>query len=221
MAKTAISSAMGVGKWRKASELRRQLFGGPSALLVDPLGFDAGDSNLYRYVNNTPTSTADPSGFVSFNIGKGDVDFTAKQVNGQYAIATAVGKEKEPGAIPVSMKGDEKQGVATLDELKYLGKDEYSSKQGIFTVEGFGIRFGWDVKISFKANKQNEGNRFYWAQWKKTSLFAYQNTLKDNQVSVSGKWGPDSRAGAKGNYYPTQSAGKGFANMSDSPATPI
>src|SRR5262249_36135188 len=28
----------------------------------DPLGFDAGDSNLYRYVANTPTIIIDPSG---------------------------------------------------------------------------------------------------------------------------------------------------------------
>src|SRR5581483_10792149 len=28
----------------------------------DPLSFDAGDSNLYRYVNNRPTSFTDPSG---------------------------------------------------------------------------------------------------------------------------------------------------------------
>ena len=28
----------------------------------DPLGFDAGDSNLYRYVHNSPTAEADPSG---------------------------------------------------------------------------------------------------------------------------------------------------------------
>jgi RHS repeat-associated protein len=29
----------------------------------DPIGFDAGDSNLYRYVNNAPTNYGDPSGF--------------------------------------------------------------------------------------------------------------------------------------------------------------
>src|ERR1700677_474256 len=28
----------------------------------DPLGFDAGDSNLSRYVNNAPTNATDPSG---------------------------------------------------------------------------------------------------------------------------------------------------------------
>jgi len=31
-------------------------------LSQDPLGFDAGDSNLYRYVNNEPTGATDPSG---------------------------------------------------------------------------------------------------------------------------------------------------------------
>src|SRR5439155_24025868 len=28
----------------------------------DPLGFDAGDSSLYRYVKNAPSANADPSG---------------------------------------------------------------------------------------------------------------------------------------------------------------
>src|SRR5262249_34239504 len=28
----------------------------------DPMGFNAGDSNLYRYVNNPPTNAIDPSG---------------------------------------------------------------------------------------------------------------------------------------------------------------
>jgi RHS repeat-associated protein len=29
----------------------------------DPIGFDAGDSNLYRYVRSAPTNSTDPSGF--------------------------------------------------------------------------------------------------------------------------------------------------------------
>jgi len=41
----------------------------------DPIGFDAGDSNLYRYVNNSPTMGTDPSGLqgrlvVGVNIAK-------------------------------------------------------------------------------------------------------------------------------------------------------
>jgi RHS repeat-associated protein len=33
---------------------------------VDPIRFDAGDSNLYRYVNNAPTNRVDPSGLFGF-----------------------------------------------------------------------------------------------------------------------------------------------------------
>ncbi|WP_370623539.1 peroxidase family protein [cf. Phormidesmis sp. LEGE 11477] len=33
---------------------------------TDPLGFDAGDSNIYRYVFNSPTNYTDPSGEVAF-----------------------------------------------------------------------------------------------------------------------------------------------------------
>ena len=31
-------------------------------LQQDPIGFDAGDTNLYRYVGNNPTNATDPSG---------------------------------------------------------------------------------------------------------------------------------------------------------------
>jgi RHS repeat-associated protein len=35
----------------------------------DPMGFDAGDSNLYRYVNNRPATEADPSGLQDNRLG--------------------------------------------------------------------------------------------------------------------------------------------------------
>ena len=35
----------------------------------DPLGFDAGDSNLYRYVSNSPAINSDPSGKDSLDFG--------------------------------------------------------------------------------------------------------------------------------------------------------
>src|SRR5262249_46321335 len=40
-------------------------------LSQDPLGFDAGDSNLYRYVNNAPTGATDPSGLQPGGGGQG------------------------------------------------------------------------------------------------------------------------------------------------------
>jgi RHS repeat-associated protein len=46
----------------------------------DPLGFSAGDSNLYRYVNNAPTDATDPSG-LSFMMGP-------PQANYKYEFGT-------------------------------------------------------------------------------------------------------------------------------------
>ena len=37
-------------------------------LSQDPLGFNAGDSNLYRYAKNRPTVATDPSGFISVSL---------------------------------------------------------------------------------------------------------------------------------------------------------
>ncbi|MBN9517375.1 hypothetical protein J0H58_02475, partial [bacterium] len=42
-------------------------------LQPDPLGFDAGDINLYRYVGNQPTGAADPSGLDTLKIVGNDV----------------------------------------------------------------------------------------------------------------------------------------------------
>ncbi len=39
----------------------------------DPLGFAAGDANLYRYVGNTPTSFTDPSGLDRFWLTDGNL----------------------------------------------------------------------------------------------------------------------------------------------------
>src|SRR5262249_34496635 len=34
-------------------------------LIQDPIGFEAGDPNLYRYVNNDATNATDPTGFAA------------------------------------------------------------------------------------------------------------------------------------------------------------
>ena len=58
-------------------------------LSQDPMGFDAGDSNLYRYVNNSPVNGVDPSGnelfALSFNAAS-----RARQSLDSYGIKTAI-----------------------------------------------------------------------------------------------------------------------------------
>jgi uncharacterized protein RhaS with RHS repeats len=39
---------------------------------LDPLRYEAGDFNLYRYVGNTPTLFTDPSGLDTFWLVDGD-----------------------------------------------------------------------------------------------------------------------------------------------------
>ena len=52
-------------------------------LSQDPMGFDAGDSNLYRYVNNAPTSATDPSGLEGPS-GMQEIDATNPTPNGVF-----------------------------------------------------------------------------------------------------------------------------------------
>ena len=52
----------------------------------DPMGFAAGDSNLYRYVKNAPTDASDPSGYVDFGP---NYALTEKQIFLKQALAEA------------------------------------------------------------------------------------------------------------------------------------
>jgi RHS repeat-associated protein len=55
----------------------------------DPLGFDAGDSNLYRYVKNRPTEATDPSGQ---EWTQDEVQQLLKDTKGGAAILAALNK---------------------------------------------------------------------------------------------------------------------------------
>jgi RHS repeat-associated protein len=50
----------------------------------DPIGFAAGDSNLYRYVNNAPTDAQDPSGNFLFAFGQARAEKIAKSLREKY-----------------------------------------------------------------------------------------------------------------------------------------
>jgi RHS repeat-associated protein len=64
----------------------------------DPIGFSAGDTNLYRYVNNSPTNYTDPTGTILANIGAG---FLNVAIDAGLQLLTK-GKIDDVGSLGVS-----------------------------------------------------------------------------------------------------------------------
>lgn len=94
-----------------------------SALLVDPLGFDAGDSNLYRYVNNAPTNATDPSGMAISEIPVSQIvlEYEKEFYQQKLASFTGIGNAAEKWATSVA-NWKIKDGVNALGELFKTGK---------------------------------------------------------------------------------------------------
>ena len=64
-------------------------------LSVDPIGFEAGDVNLFRYVENNPTNNTDPSGLWTWKLGpKGEI-FAMSEKDDTLNDLIAVGYPKE------------------------------------------------------------------------------------------------------------------------------
>jgi RHS repeat-associated protein len=97
---------------------------------VDPIGFDAGDTNLYRYVGNSSTMYTDPSGEVAFlaNLGAGGFNavldvglqlaFTGKVELGSVATsfvtgALGFGLAEKLSKVPMLANVASKYSVAT------------------------------------------------------------------------------------------------------------
>ncbi len=87
----------------------------------DPLGFEAGDTNVYRYVGNSPTNDTDPSGLQSKG-GKQNIrvtgvpkDVTVKQL--QKIIADA----EKSGASKAHLKALRGQLKVLKRNVKYRG----------------------------------------------------------------------------------------------------
>jgi RHS repeat-associated protein len=93
---------------------------------TDPMGFGAGDTNLYRYVGNNSTNNTDPTGMISWNdVQQGWNNFTQGVAQGttsfrdtvtsnaqrglEYWAGVAVAGQNEGGII-----GDYKQRVGTV-----------------------------------------------------------------------------------------------------------
>jgi RHS repeat-associated protein len=67
----------------------------------DPLGFDAGDSNLYRYVTNTPTSARDSSGLDRYYFDSGSALGHHYVIVDTWKQDTKTGLWRKSGAIQI------------------------------------------------------------------------------------------------------------------------
>ncbi len=108
----------------------------------DPLGFDAGDSNLYRYVNNAPANDADPSGDIGiFFDGAGQNEKTnsgIKQLYDKY--------DGEKVYIPIGVTFDATKGLDHFNQNIDKGikaiLDAYLKAVKDKTTEPIDV-FGW------------------------------------------------------------------------------
>lgn len=65
-------------------------------LVTDPIGFEAGDANLYRYVGNSPPNDTDPSGLSP----KGKiVGWVVRKVGGKMVKVAAIYTERDAAAM--------------------------------------------------------------------------------------------------------------------------
>jgi RHS repeat-associated protein len=108
----------------------------------DPLGFDAGDSNLYRYVRNSPTTATDPNGQVlialwgdaaknvvsQFKRFKPSVDLTCEELTGIQVYSSPYKSDRDrtlvtPWRITLVPGKDNADHLKTIWET-YKGKEK-------------------------------------------------------------------------------------------------
>jgi hypothetical protein len=175
-----------------------------SALLVDPLGFDAGDSNLYRYVNNAPTNATDPSGLQEWNgipvekvqppKGAGNPAGAGSAKTGDAGVGVA-----KPGNILIT-----KFGYWTWNQISTSGTvadPDYESNMTITftpnpkTVKSNDISFIQLWKLTFTANGKN-ANPHALGIGRMTANNWIVDRLKDRELGWYGYRNPPDGPGA-------------------------
>jgi RHS repeat-associated protein len=127
-------------------------------LSQDPLGFGAGDSNLYRYVNNGPASTTDPSGLVDIEVEHNRTTWFGKAIAGKKELAFKVdGKSghsitlefqdawEAQSGIKVTYRGPEARNIKIFQTFKMSIRAYFANGKSGFIEGGFPIRPENDV----------------------------------------------------------------------------
>jgi RHS repeat-associated protein len=129
----------------------------------DPLGFDAGDSNLYRYVNNQPVEKTDPTGLYMDIIGPGtprtklEVPITfktpesvVKHYKGVFEsqLETLLSIEKQIHRLDTTLEVLFLQKVnKNLAEKRLALKKEFNDSAFQFRINGLSLRIRADIRF--------------------------------------------------------------------------
>lgn len=143
-------------------------------LIDDPIGFDAGDTDLYRYVGNNPTNAIDPSGLaedvfsgddviahVGFSVGGGIGHRTAPASAGLYGDNVVF--DKKDGAYGyfshVSVNGDPDVANSCNTPLQLFPND-FDTHGGAIALRLRGLTSGsYNVKIRAHAHYSGTMNK--------------------------------------------------------------
>jgi hypothetical protein len=135
-----------------------------------PLGFNGRDTNLYRYVDNSPTNATDPSGLQLFALGGGAKDALVKQL-GQNGIDT----------YPIDLGNSKQEGMGTgnlyliLRGTKILKPDRYAHPE--------------DVKDATNALGSMTVNKLFYAQGNDPNILqstdlTWSNFSKEQRLQI-------------------------------------
>src|SRR5262245_14130258 len=92
----------------------------------DPLDFDAGDPNLYRYVGNSPTNATDPSGMwlLIHNTEQEQKAFSALAERAGVKLGFSQSNDAAYLRLDVSKAQGDEARKAIANELRKLGLDQ-------------------------------------------------------------------------------------------------
>ncbi len=130
----------------------------------DPLGLDAGDSNLYRYVNNRPTGATDPSGLSEVTIFA-DAFIPQKEVHDPSPRITLFSRY---------FKGDNRSVSKTPPAL---GRTRIANWITVEVLES--VRKN---PLVAKGNHASESTAFYYAERRDTKVLAFTEK-QDNSLN--------------------------------------
>jgi RHS repeat-associated protein len=153
----------------------------------DPLGFDAGDSNLYRYVNNGPTIATDPSGLQEVLAGPASL---------KLSVTSAAEVEVDGNFVEANMRiawlpqGVVKGGFV-IQHVKII--KDYTRPAGFFERAGvLADRPGLPVLIACLGSPRKRVTETYelWEAWEVDSKGTVYKGYKANGLPPKNVLGP-------------------------------